>query len=377
MIYFDNSATTKPSQSVINEVNKTMTDVFGNPSSGHFVGMSAASHLKSAREAVSASLKVSPDEFYFTGSGTLADNIAIFGGAKKGVGRHVVTTAVEHHAVLHSFQELEKRGFDVTYINPAPDGNISIEDIKNALREDTSFVSIMRTNNETGAIFPVEGVKSLMNKICPRAYLHTDAVQAYGKEEINPQKWGVDLLSVSAHKIHGPLGIGGLYIKKGVTLNGFIFGGGQERGIHSGTENLPAAAGFAAAAREISYDDSGVKEINSYLRAELEASGLAEINSPSDASPYILNVSFTPVPSEVVLNALSAEGICASAGSACAANRSGESHVLKAMGKSPKSAVRFSFSKDNTLDEAKKLIKVLNDTIPLLKAVVKNSRRLK
>ena len=371
MIYFDNSATTKPYQSVIDEVNKTMTNVFGNPSSGHFVGMDAASHLKSAREAVASSLKISPDEFYFTGSGTIADNIAIFGGAKKGVGKHIVTTAVEHHAVLHAFQELEKRGFDVTYINPDSNGDISLDAIKDALREDTSFVSIMRVNNETGAVFPVDGVKNLMNRICPRAYLHTDAVQSYGKEEINPQKWGVDLLSVSAHKIHGPLGIGGLYIRKGVTLNGFIFGGGQEKGIHSGTENLPAAAGFAAAARGISYDDSSVREINEYLRKELTESGIAEINSPVDATPYVLNVSFTPVPSEVVLNALSAEGICASAGSACAANRSGESHVLKAMGKSPKSAVRFSFSKENTLDEAKKLVKVLNDTIPLLKAVIK------
>ena len=165
------------------------------------------------------------------------------------------------------------------------------------------------------------------------------------------------------------LGIGGLYIGKGVSLGGFIFGGGQEKGIHSGTENLPAAAGFAAAAKEINAECHSVKEINAYLRKEL--SSLAEINSPENASPYILNVSFAPIPSEVLLNALSSEGICASAGSACAANRSGESHVLKAMGKSPKSAIRFSFSKDNTMEEAEKLVKVLNNTVPLLKAVVR------
>lgn len=369
MIYFDNSATTRPLDSVISEVNRVMSEVFGNPSSGHFAGMSAAAELKKAREAVAASLHISPENFYFTASGTMADNIAIFGGAKKGVGKHIITTATEHHAVLHSFQELEKRGFEVTYINPQSDGNILFEDIVSSLREDTSFVSIMRTNNETGAIYPIEGVKNAMNKICPRAYLHVDAVQAYGKEDLNPQKMGVDLFSVSAHKIHGPLGIGGLYIGKGVSLGGFIFGGGQEKGIHSGTENLPAAAGFAAAAKEINFECSSVKEINAYLRKEL--SSLAEINSPENASPYILNVSFAPIPSEVLLNALSSEGICASAGSACAANRSGESHVLKAMGKSPKSAIRFSFSKDNTMEEAEKLVKVLNNTVPLLKAVVR------
>ncbi len=371
MIYFDNSATTKPLPGVISEVNRVMSDVFGNPSSGHFAGMSAAAELKKAREAVAASLHISPDNFYFTASGTMADNIAIFGGAKKGVGKHVVTTATEHHAVLHSFQELEKRGFEVTYISPQPDGNILFSDIVSSLREDTSFVSIMRTNNETGAIYPIEGLRAAMNKICPRAYLHTDAVQAYGKEDLNPQKIGVDLLSVSAHKIHGPLGIGGLYIGKGVSLGGVIFGGGQEKGIHSGTENLPAAAGFAEAARSISFENENVIKINTYMRHALLSLSLAEINSPKDASPYILNASFAPIPSEVLLNALSAEGICASAGSACAANRSGESHVLKAMGKSPKSAIRFSFSNDNTLEEAEKVINVLKNTVPHLKSVVR------
>ncbi len=371
MIYFDNSATTKPSQSCINEVCRVMSEIHGNPSSGHFAGMAAAAELKAAREAVAQALKVPADEFYFTGSGTLADNIAIFGGAKKGVGNHIVTTATEHHAVLHSMQELERRGFEVTYVKPDKNGNIHLSDIVSSLRESTCLVSIMRTNNETGAIYPIEGIKGAMSKTCPRAYLHTDAVQSFGKEELNPIAWGVDMLSVSAHKIHGPLGIGGLYVSKNVSLGGFIFGGGQEKGIHSGTENLPAAAGFAAAAKEISYDTAIVQEINAYLRGALTEKGLAEINSPENASPYILNVSFDPIPSEVILNALSAEGICASAGSACAANRSGESHVLKAMGKSPKSAIRFSFSKDNTLEEAKKLLEVLENTVPMLKAVIK------
>lgn len=371
MIYFDNSATTKPTDGVINEVGRIMKNVLGNPSSGHGAGMNAAAELKKAREEVALSLKVSPDEFYFTGSGTLSDNIAIFGGAKRGVGNHIVTTATEHHAVLHSIREQEKRGFEVTYVNPDKEGNISAEKIIEALRENTCLVSIMRTNNETGAIYPVDKIKSEMNNICPRAYLHVDAVQAFGKEELNPVAWGVDLLSVSAHKIHGPLGIGGLYVSKNVSLGGFIFGGGQEKGIHSGTENLPAAAGFAAAAKEITYNSDNVKEINSYMRDALLKEGLATINSPLDASPFILNVSFDPIPSEVILNALSAEGVCASAGSACATNRSGESHVLKAMGKSPKSAIRFSFSKDNTLDEAEKVLKILKETIPMLRAVIK------
>ena len=366
MIYFDNRATTNPCRAAVQAAARAMEDVFGNPASSHGAGIAARAELKAAREEVASSLHVTPDEIYFTSGGTMSDNIAVFGGAKKGVGNHAVTTKIEHEAVLLCFEELEKRGFDVTYLTPESDGNISLSQIEKALTPETSLVSIMTVNNETGAMLPVDGVKALINRICPRALFHTDAVQAFGKTELYPDKWGVDLLSVSGHKVHAPKGVGALYIRRGVSLLPHIFGGGQEKNIHSGTENLPGIMGLAAAVREFDIPCKTVSEINAYMRRGISKLDGAEINSPEDASPYVLNVSFGKIPSEVMLNAMAAEGICASAGSACAANRSGESYVLRAMGRSPKSAIRFSFSRFNTLEEAEKTMDFLNKTVPLL-----------
>ena len=371
MIYFDNSATTKPCKAAVSAACRGLSESFGNPSSGHPEGIKAAGELRAARQTLAMALRVEPKNIYFTSGGTASDNIAIFGGAKYGVGSHVVTTAIEHDAVLGCFKALEERGFSVTYVKPREDGNIHIEDISAALRENTSLVSIMTVNNETGAISPIDKIKIEMLKVCPRALLHTDAVQAFGKHELFPEKWGVDMLSLSGHKMHAPKGVGALYIREGVSLNPFIYGGGQEGGVFSGTENLPAIMGLAAACDEIDLNCKTVREINAYLRGELISIKNAEINSPKDASPYVLNVSFPNIPSEVILNALAGEGICASAGSACAANKSGESHVLKAMGKSPKSAIRFSFSRYNTMDEAKKVAEYLKKIIPMLSGVVR------
>lgn len=371
MIYFDNSATTMPCTAAVSAVNRGLSYVFGNPSSGHPEGMKAAGELRAARQSLAAALHAEPKTVYFTSGGTASDNIAIFGGAKSGVGSHLVTTAIEHDAVLGCFKALQAHGFSVTYVKPRGDGNIHIEDISAALRQDTCLVSIMAVNNETGAISPIDKIKTEMLKICPRALLHTDAVQAFGKQELNPEKWGVDMLSLSGHKMHAPKGVGALYIRQGVSLNPVVYGGGQEGGVFSGTENLPAIMGLAAACDEIEYDCAAVREINTYLRRELGKIPNAEINSPENASPYVLNISFPDIPSEVILNALAGEGICASAGSACAANKSGESHVLKAMGKSPKSAIRLSFSRYNTTDEAKAVAEYLKKIIPMLSGVVR------
>ena len=371
MIYFDNSATTKPCSAAVSAVNRGLCEDYGNPSSGHPEGIKAAGELRAARQTLAKALHAEPKTVYFTSGGTASDNIAIFGGAKSGVGTHVVTTAIEHDAVLGCFTALEARGFAVTYVKPRKDGNIHIEDISAALRENTSLVSIMTVNNETGAKSPIDRIKSEMRKVCPRALFHTDAVQAFGKDELLPEKWGVDMLSLSGHKMHAPKGVGALYIREGVALNPVVYGGGQEGGVFSGTENLPAIMGLAAACDEIALNCKTVCEINAYLREELKSIPNAEINSPEGASPYVLNVSFPNIPSEVILNALAGEGICASAGSACAANKSGESHVLKAMGKSPKSAIRLSFSRYNTLDEAETVAKYLKRVIPMLSGVVK------
>lgn len=369
MIYFDNSATTKPSETAVNAVMKGLS-LYGNPSSAHKVGREAAHELKEARQVVAKALHTKADNIYFTSGGTMSDNIAVFGGAKKGVGNHIVTTAIEHHAVLNCFDELSKRGFDVSYIVPEKDGNIPIEKIEQALKSTTSFVSIMTVNNETGAIMPIEKVRAVIDRICPRAIFHTDAVQAFGKTELLPELLGIDMLSISAHKFHGPKGVGALYIRKGLSINQVLFGGGQEKNIHSGTENLAGIMGLAAAVSGFDYDSNTVININEYLRGEIKKFPYAQINSPENSSPFVLNVSFGVIPSEVILNALACEDICASAGSACANNRSGESYVLKAMGISPKSAVRFSFSKYNTMGEAKKCAEVLHKIIPTLNKVV-------
>lgn len=369
MIYFDNSATTKPSNAAISALIKGLS-LYGNPSSGHDLGREAAKHLKKARCVVATALNTSSNNIYFTSGGTISDNIAIFGGAKLGIGNHILTSEIEHHSVLYCVKELQNRGFETTFIKPENDGNILIDKIEQSLKPNTSFVSIMSINNETGAIMPIDEIRTLLRKICPRAIFHTDAVQAFGKVPLSPERIGVDLMSISGHKFHAPKGVGVLYIRKGLILNQVIHGGGQEKKVHSGTENLPGIMGLAAAVSEFTYDDSTVKNINAYLRKEIRKLPFTDINSPENASPFILNVSFGAIPSEVTLNALIGEGICASAGSACANNRSSESYVLKAMNKNPKSAIRFSFSNNNTMEEARKCVEVLHKIIPSLNMIL-------
>ena len=374
MIYFDNAATTMPCDAAVSAAMTGLCTFFANPASRHAEGVRASAELKKAREATAKALHTEPENIIFTNSGTQADNIAVLGGAKKGVGKHAVTTAIEHPAVLNCFKALEEKGFDVTYITPEKDGRITEESIRSALRSDTSFVSIMAINNETGAVMPVEHIKRHISSICPRALFHTDAVQAFGKKELFPEEWGVDLLSISGHKIHAPKGVGALYIRKGVSLGQVMYGGGQERGIYSGTHDLAAIMGLAAACGEIKYDCENVSEINRYIRHEAAQIYGAVINSPTDASDYVLNISFGNIPSEVILNALSDRGICVSSGSACASNMSGESHVLKAAGQNYKSAIRFSFSRYNTIEEAKCLIGVLKEVIPILNFAVRGKK---
>ena len=367
-IYLDNSATTKPSENAVKAANSAMGEFFANPSSTHALGVKTAEKLANARKTVATALNVPADSLYFTSGGTSADNLAILGSANVHSGRHAVTTGVEHPAVLNCFKELERRGFEVTYIPTDKNGNIALESIEIALREDTSFVSIMHVNNETGAIMPIEQVRGLIDRECPGAVFHTDAVQSFGKCDIFPEKWGIDLVSVSAHKIHGLKGAGALYVRRGVNIKPTVFGGGQEKNLYSGTENMPSIMAFAAACSEIADSDrEKVSLLSKTLKKGiLEIEG-THIHSPADALPYIINVSFGKVPSEVVLNALSAEGIMISAGSACASSKVGKSHVLASMGAdTAKSAVRFSLSKQNTLEDIQNTIKVLNKTLPML-----------
>ncbi len=355
MIYFDNSATTPPAAEVVETITEYMKTSFGNPSSRHALGLEAEKLVSDARRKVAAALSVTPDEIYFTSGGTQSDNIAILGAANIKKGKRIITTSVEHPAVLETMKHLENQGFDVVRIKPQKDGTVKLTDILDAITPDTILVSVMHVNNETGAVMPVHKIASALKRIAPRALFHVDAVQSFGHIAIKPAAWGVDLLSVSSHKIHGPKGIGALYIKKGTTLKPTVFGGGQEKNIVSGTENVGAIVGFGKASELINLADcEKVLEIKNYLKENLlKIEGSVHNGGSADESPYILNISFGKIRSEIMLNALSNEGIYVSSGSACAQGAHA-SHVLLEMDAPlPDSAIRFSLSRYNTLDEAK------------------------
>lgn len=375
MIYLDNSATTKPSEKAIKAFMSCAIDAYGNPSSVHKKGAEAAQLLKEARSKIAEKMHADVSEIVFTTGGTMADNLAVWGSVNLSRGGRIVTTAIEHPAVKNICYALEKKGIDVVYVNPGKDGIVPIEAIEEALTENTRLVSVMHVNNETGAIQPVETIKSRMKSICPDALLHSDCVQSFGKLPVLPHTWGADLISVSAHKIHGLRGAGALFVRKGVTLSPLIYGGGQERDIAPGTENLPAICAFGAAAEETENTEK-VRVLSERLLNGLLSIENVYVNSPQNRLPNILNVSFGSVPSEVVTNALSDAGICVSGGSACAGARREKSYVLRSMGvPNPDSGVRFSLSDENTEAEIDETVETLKRIMPMLYMAVGTKRR--
>jgi cysteine desulfurase len=347
-------------------VNRALNDCYGNPSSGHSAGRAAAALLKASREKLAAALGAKPDEIYFTSGGTEADNWAVICGAKYNsrVGKHVLTTAVEHDAVMKAMKQLESAGYEVEYLKPDSDGNIPAERFEAAIREDTALVSVMMVNNETGCVFPIEAIARAIKAKRSRALLHTDAVQGFLKLPFKAKSLGADLVSLSSHKIHGPKGCGALYIKKGLHLPPYIFGGGQENGYRSGTEAMPAIAGFSAAAEEgaasLSADAEYMLGLKKTLREQLSEE-LPDIVFIGDgAAPHILSVSLPGYRSEVIMNYLDAKGICVSKGSACKKGK--RSHVLEAMGL-PNAvmdgSIRISLSQYNTAGELREFVKAL------------------
>lgn len=368
MIYFDNCATTPLAPEVAEVFKKHLEKDFGNPSSRHFLGLEAEKLVTGARKKVAAALGVSQDEVYFTSGGTESDNIALLGAANIKKGKRIITTSVEHPAVLNTVSYLESLGFEVVKVKPDSFGNVAFTDIAEKITPDTVLVSIMHVNNETGAIMPVDKIGAVLKRLAPKALFHVDAVQSFGHIPFKPALWGVDLASVSSHKIHGPKGIGALYIRKGTSLRPSVFGGGQEKNIRSGTENVLAAAAFGEACSLINYADSEkVSEIKSYLANSLLSENGVIHNGGENESPYVLNLSFGDIRSEIMLNALSNEKICVSGGSACARGAH-VSHVLKEM-RSPKpdSAIRFSFSRYNSVDEAKVVADVIKNLMKNLR----------
>ena len=374
-VYLDNSATTKPYREVIETMVNYMEHDFGNPSSLHRMGITAEKGMKEARKSVASSLGVREEEIYFTSGGTEADNTALFGAvqARKRRGNKIITSRIEHPAILESCRKLEEMGFQVVYLPVDRRGMIDMDVLENELDNQTILITVMQVNNEVGSIQPiaeiVERKERIGKKLGTEILLHTDAVQSYGKLPVRMD--GIDLLSVSGHKIHGPKGAGALYVRKGLNLPPYLIGGGQERGLRSGTENVPAVAGFGTAA-DLSRKNFGerieaMKRVKTYLDEGIRTE-IPDIvfNSGRSGSPAITNVSFSGVRGEVLLHTLEQSEIYVSTGSACSSRKKGQSHVLKAMGLSDREiegAIRFSFSEFNTLEEMDFVLDRLKDAV--------------
>ena len=374
LIYLDNSSTTKPCPKALEKVKKALESFWGNPSSLHLLGVEAEINVSDTRNRLANLIGCRADEVYFTSCGTESNNTAISGAAlsRKKRGNRIVTTAIEHPSVLEVMKKLEGDGFEVVYLKPDINGVINPDDIKNAINKNTILVSIMLVNNEVGSIQPVSIAAEAIKASGAPALLHCDAVQAFGKIPINVKNLGVDLLSVSAHKIHGPKGIGALYIKKGVTIPPLLLGGGQEKGMRSGTESVPLIMGFGGALEELGNINENLKKVSAlhtYAKEKLLKTGLVTINS-GDGLPYILNISVVGYRSETLLHFLESKNIFVSSGSACAKGEG--SFVLKEMGlKTDRvdSALRISFSRFSKESDIDALCDVLTEAANKLKKV--------
>jgi cysteine desulfurase len=382
-VYLDNSATTAVAPEVIKEMQPYSADIYGNPSSFHSFGRQAKKAIDNSRSKIAQLLNASPEEIFFTSCGTESDNIAIFGLLNScGQKRHIITTKIEHHAVLYSCKYLEKLGYRITYLDVDKEGVISVEDFKKAVRDDTILVSIMHANNEVGSIQPIEKVADEIRKINEtrenKIYFHTDAVQTVGKLRLNVKILGVDLLAMSAHKFNGPKGVGVLYIKKGVKISPVMFGGHHENGIRPGTENAAAIVGCAKALEIanafIEDNDKHILCLREKLKKDiLETIPEVTVNaSGARAISNILNVSFNYIEGEALLLMLDMNGIAVSTGSACASGSSEPSHVLSSMCVDPvvaQGALRFSFGHYNTQEDVDYVLEVLPKIVSDLRSM--------
>lgn len=376
--YFDNSATTKVLDCVKDAVVDAMCVNYGNAAAKHRKGVEAENLVREAKKAIADTLKVQEKEILFTSGGTESNNTALIGTAlaNRRAGKHLITTGVEHPSIYNTMSFLEEMGFEVTYLPVDHLGHISLEDLEKAIREDTILMSVMYVNNEVGAVEPIEAISQCIKKKNPKTLFHVDAIQAYGKYKIRPKKQGIDLLSVSGHKIHAPKGVGFLYIRDGVKIRPILFGGGQQKGMRSGTENVPGCVGLGVAAREAYKDfDARIEKLytlREHLIAGLKPLGGVTINGSEDRTnaPQIVSASFEGVRSEVLLHALEDKGVYVSSGSACSSNHPGISGTLKGIGVKKElldSTIRFSLGDLNTEEEVDYAIGVLGELLPVLR----------
>jgi cysteine desulfurase len=373
-VYFDNAATTKILPEVREIMLETMDEEYGNPSSMHIKGVNAERYVRHAREVVAKQLKCDLKEITFTSGGTEANNLALIGMAlaNKRAGNHIITTGIEHASVYNPVLYLQELGFDVSFLKVDKAGKVNLEDLKNTLSEDTILVSTMAVNNEIGTVEPIEEIAKIIKAYNPNILYHVDGVQAFGKMNIYPKRIGVDAYSMSGHKIHGPKGSGALFVDSRVKIKPILYGGGQEKGLRSGTENTAAIAGMGKAV-ETMYDRLEENRKAMQLVKDTLIQGALEIEGVTDNSgeaPHIASLSFQGVRSEVLLHALEDKGICVSAGSACSSNHPAVSGVLKAIGLKEdllESTLRFSFCENNTVEEAEYTVEVLKQVLPLLR----------
>lgn len=375
--YLDNSATTQCSKRATDLMVKLLTEDYGNPSSMHMKGVEAENYIKEAKQKIAKTLKIDEKEIVFTSGGTESNNMALIGAAlaNKRAGNHIITTSIEHASVSATMAYLEELGFQVTYLKVDKDGLISLDELQEAVTDETILVSLMMVNNEIGAVEPIEEVVKVIKTKNPNTLVHVDAIQAYGKYRIYPKKIGVDLLSVSGHKIHAPKGTGFLFIRDKVKVKPLIYGGGQQKGMRSGTENVPGIAALAEAAVEI-YEDFDAKTEHLYALKARFIEGLQGMDGVSvngrtgrDSAPQIVSVSIDGVRSEVMLHTLEDRGIYVSAGSACSSNKPAVSATLTAIGLKKNlldSTIRFSFCVNTTEEEIDYALSVMREVIPML-----------
>lgn len=378
--YLDNAATTRVFPEVREMMVHVMEEDFGNPSSKHTKGITAENYIKEAKETICTQLKCKPKEIIFTSGGTESNNMAFIGTAiaNRRAGKHVITTRIEHASVHEPMAYLEEMGYDVTYLPVDSTGRVSVEELENAIREDTFLISIMYVNNEVGSVQLIEQIGQMLKKKHPQILFHVDAIQAFGKYKIVPKKLGVDMMSVSGHKIHGPKGSGFLYVNEKVKIRPILFGGGQQDGMRSGTENVPAIAGLGVAVKEI-YTGHLEKRAKLYELKKRLIAGLQDVDGVTinalidpieETAPHIVSVSFANTRSEVMLHALAQKGVFVSSGSACSSNHPELSGTLQAIGVKSElldSTLRFSFSVMTTSEEIDYAIEVVKEALPVLR----------
>ncbi|KPU26842.1 cysteine desulfurase [Caloranaerobacter sp. TR13] len=374
-VYLDNSATTRPRDEVIDAMIYMLKSTYGNPSSLHRKGLEAEKEIEKSRKIISKFLGVDSKEIFFTSGGTESNNIAIQGLIKKYAkrGKHIITTKIEHPSVLNIFKHYEEKGFEVTYLDVNEKGIVDLKQLESSINDKTILVSIMMVNNEIGTIQPIEEIIEIIKKKNKDVKLHVDGVQAFGKIDVSLKSLGIDTFSFSGHKIHGPKGIGGLYIRNGIILEPIIFGGNQEKGLKSGTENTPGIVGLGKAVEIIknNFNDEKkhIKDLKKYfIDKVIERIDNIKINSYTDdrCAPHIVNISFIGVKGEVLLHYLEKNGIFVSTGSACSSHKKGRSHVLKSIGlkeKEIEGAIRFSFAFYNTKEEIEYVIDKLEKSV--------------